>query len=333
MPKTILTGGQAGTLRRGLRDSFANAYESVAEQTKQALEPVMALDLPSDTDREFYAYYRHAPYPMYWPRGSEAPKDGFDAVQFNVINYDYGIEIEWHKNDEADDQINTLRNRASDAGTNFAYSDTRAFFDMLTGTATFLPAAIGNAPDGAAVFATTAGGAARFGATSGNLLTGTGVATAAAIRTDIFNAFEQFNLFQNNQGFPLFPQPVMDQGFIVYYAASLEQIYTEAFLQNPTATAAVTATSNAGVQNIFQAAGKNIELRPTQHITDNDSFIFLRGTPHKPFFKQARQPMEEQVFDEANSKESARALLRSLIYHERAGYGVFLPYGVIRVNN
>ena len=336
MAKTVLTGGQSGTLRRGLRDAFANAYESVAEQTKQELEPVMDLNLPSDTDREFYAYYKHAPYPLYWPRGSEAEKQGFSAVQFSVLNYDYGLEIEWHKNDEADDQINMIRSRASEVGTNFAYNDTMAFFDMLLGTANFLPATIGNAPDGAAVFATTAGGAARFGATNGNLLTGTGVATAAAIRTDTFNAFEQFSLFQNNEGKPLFPPSVIDSGYIIYYGAGNEAIFTEAFLQQPTAQTYGTAgvdLAAAGVQNIFQAAGKQIELRATQHITDNDFFIFLRGAPHKPFFKQARQPVEEQVFDEANSKESARTLLRSMIWHERAGYGAFLPYGVIKVNN
>ena len=332
MAKTVLTLGQSGTLRRGLRDAFANAYESVAEQTKQELEPVMDLNLPSDTDREFYAYYQHAPYPLYWPRGSEAEKQGFTAVQFEVLNYDYGLEIEWHKNDEADDQINMIRSRASEVGTNFAYNDTMAFFDMLLGTANFLPATIGNAPDGAATFATTAGGAARFGATFGNLLTGTGVASSAAIRTDTFNAFEQFSLFQNTEAKPLFQPAIIDSGYIIYYGAGNEAIFTEAFLQSPSTNVAPAAGAVAA-QNIFQAAGKQIELRATQHITDNDYFIFLRGAPHKPFFKQQRQPVEEQVFDEANSKESARTLLRSMIWHERAGYGTFLPYGVIKINN
>jgi len=333
MAKTILTGGQSGTLRRGLRDSFSNAYESQAELTKQELDPVMATGLPSDTDREYYAYYEHAPYPRFWPRGSEVVKQGFRAVQFNVINYDWGTEIEWHKNDEADDQIGKLRDRASDGGTNFAYGNTEAFFDMLTGTANFLPATIGNAPDGAAVFATLDGaGNNRFGAASGNLLTGTGVASSAAIRTDTFNAMEQFGLFQNTEGRPLFPRPVLDSGYIIYYAAGNEAIFSEAFLQSPSTNIAPGAGAVAA-QNIFMAAGKKIELRATQEITDNDYYIFLRGCPHKPFFEQRRQEVEEQQFDEANSKESARSLLRSMIWHRRSGFGVFLPYGVIQINN
>jgi len=333
MAKHILTGGQSGTLRRGLRDTFANQYESQAEQTKLALEPMMLTGLPSDGEMEYYAYYKHAPYPRYWPRGQEVEKAGFSAVQFSCVNYDYGIEVEWHGNDEKDDQIGMLRNRAGDAGTNFAYSDTMAFYDMLLGTANFLPSIIGNAPDGAAVFATTDGAAAaRFGATSGNLLTGTGVATAAAIRTDTFNAFEQFGLFQNNLGYPLFPQSVLDSGYIVLYGQANEAIFTEAFLQSPSTNIAPAAGAVAA-QNIFMAGGKKIELRATQHITDNDFFIFLRGTPYKPFFEQTRDPLTEQIFDENNSKESARSLLRSMIWHKRSGYGVWLPYGVIKVNN
>ncbi len=332
MPKTVLTGGQSGTLRRGLRDAFANAYDSVADQTAEELAPVMDLGLPSDTDREFYAYYKHAPYPRYWPRGQEVRKAGFSAVQFSVINYDYGTEVEWHRNDEADDQIGKLRDRAADAGVNFAYCDTLAFFDMLLGTTNFLPGTV-TAPDGAAVFATTAGGAARFGATNGNLLSGNGVASSTVIKQDAFAAMEQFRLFQNTEGNPLFQQAVLDGGFVIYAGAANEELFSEAFFQNPTIHSVVGSTSNAGVENIFAAAGKKVELRFTQHITDNDWFVFLRNVPHKPFFEQTRDPVSEQPFDEGNSKESARTLLRSMIWHKRSGYGSFLPYGVIKINN
>jgi len=335
MPQMILTGGQSGTLRRGLRDAFDNAYESQAESTKQNLEPVMALGLPSDTDKEFYSYFKHAPYPRYWPTGENVAKAGFAAVQFNVLNYDYGLEVEWRANDEDDNQNSTgVRDRASDTGRNFAYNPTLAFFDMLLGTANFLPAAIGNAPDGAAAFATTDGtGAARFGATSGNLLTGTGIASHVALRTDIWTAIEQFSLFQNTESKPLFPPTVLDSGYIVYFGAANEEVYTEAFLTNPQAFEAAGGTGNAGTQNSFIAGGKRFELRPTQHITTDDAYVFLKGAPHKPFFQQMRKPATEEPFDESNSKESARNRLRSLIWHERTGYGLFLPYGVIKIDN
>jgi len=335
MPQMVLTGGQSGTKRRGLRDAFANAYDSMAAEIAEELAPLANLDLPSDTDQEFYAYYKSAPHPAFWPEGENVRKAGFDAVQFSVYNKDWGLEVEWRKNDEADDQIGKLRPRIADAGKNFALLQHRVFFQLLTGatSTSLLPYATPTAPDGAVLFATTAGGAARFGATNGNLLTGTGVAASTTIRADVFGALEQFRLFQDSQGQQLWPDRILDQGVIILYGAALEEMFTEAFLQNPTIHSINTATSNAGVQNIFQAAGKAIELRPTQYITDNDYFIFLRGAPYKPIFSQLRQPLMEEPFDEGNSVEHARSLQRSMIWHKREGWGLFLPYAAIKINN
>jgi hypothetical protein len=335
----VLTGGQSGTLRRGLRDAFDNAYETEAERTKELLEPVMALGLPSDTDQEFYSYFKDAPFPRYWPRGQEVIKAGFEAVQFSLINRDFGIEIEWHGNDEDDNQNTTaIRTRAADSGRNFAFNPTDAFFDLLLGTTTFLPAT-GNAPDGAAVFATTDGaGNARFGATNGNLLTSTGnnsFSSSIVLRADLWRAIEQFHLFQNTQSKPLFPKQVHDQGYILYYGAANQDVFAEAFLANPAAVTYGTAGTDLAAtspENSLAAAGISIEGRAVQQITDNDAFLFLKGSPFKPFFQQLRQPPTEQPFDEGNSKSSARSKLRSMIWHERAAYAPFLPYGVIKLN-
>ena len=262
-------------------------------------------------------------------------KAGFEAVQFSLINRDFGLEVEWHGNDEDDNQNSTgIRTRAADTGRNFAFNRTDAFFDMQLGTTNFIPA-VPNAPDGAAVFATTAGGSARFGATNGNLLTSTGnnsFSSATVLRADLWTAIEQFRLFQNTQGKPLFSNRVLNGGFILYYGAANEDVFSEAYLQNPTAAALTTATSNAGVENSLFSANKRIEGRPVQQITDNDAFLFLRDAPFKPFFHQLREAPTEQPFDESNSKQSARSRLRSMIWHERSSYAPFLTYGVIKLN-
>lgn len=335
MPKTILTGGQSGTLRRGLRDSFANAYETTSQETREELAAVMP-ELPSDTDQEFYAYFKSAPYPRHWPRGSEVEKSGFEAVQFSVVNYDKGIEVEWHKNDELNSKV-PLRSRAAEAGENFSYLDTEAFFDLLLGTTVVLPGTV-TAPDGAAIFATTAGGAARFGATNGNLLTGTGgnsFSSVTVLRGDIWAAVEQFHLFQNTEGRPLWAKQRL-KNFIVFFAADEQEVANEAFNLNPapmTFGTAGTDLSSTSVSNPFMSAGLTFELRPTPHITDNDIFVVMKDAPQKPFFKQVHTPVEELPFDENNSKDSARSLLRSLIFHEYSGYGSFLPYQIIKINN
>ena len=105
----------------------------------------------------------------------------------------------------------------------------------------------------------------------------------------------------------------------------------EAFLLNVVSLTTV-AAGNIPIPNSLMAGGVKIELKPTQHITTDDIYIFLKGAPHKAMFKQIRTPPEENPFDEANSKESARTLLRSIIFHEYAGYGIFLPYQTIKLN-
>lgn len=336
MPPLVITGGQSGTLRAGLRDAFDTAYESQAASIAEELGPLANLNLPSGTDQEVYAYYKDAPHPRYHPRGENMPQVGFDAVQFTVPNYDWSIEVPWHKNDEADDQLRMLRPRVADAGENYAMLDHRLFFQLLTGTtdAQLLPNATPNAPDGAGLFSTTDGAsAARFGATSGNLLTGTGVASSVTIRNDAYSALEQFGLFKNTQNHQLWPKSVLDQGIIVMCGTAIEQAVMEAFNQNPTIHSINTATSNASVQNIFAAAGKKIEVRSTQYITDNDIYVFLRGAKHKAIFSQDRQPVVQSEFDENNSAEHARSLTRSNTLHARKGWGIFLPYSVIKINN
>lgn len=331
MPKTVLTGGQSGTLRRGIRDAFQNAYDTQAQQTKADLAPVMD-NFPSDTNQEYYAYYKSAPHPRYWPRGSEVEKSGFEAVQFSVINYDYGVEVEWHKNDELDDQLGKLRGRAADAGTNFAYSDTQAFFDLIQGTTNYLPGTV-NAPDSAAMYATTAGGSNRFGASSGNLLTATGnnsFSSVSVLRADIWRVVEQFALFQDTESKPLWPRSMLND-FIVYFAADEQEIAVEAFNLNWHSYSTV-AAGNIPVPNSLMAGGLKFELRPSPQITTNDIYVFLRNAPHKAVFKQVRTPMEESPFDERNSKESARTLLRSMIFHEYSGFGIFLPYQTIKLD-
>lgn len=332
MPKTIITGGQSGTLRRGLRDAFANAYDTMAEQIREELAPVMD-EFPADTNQEYYAYYESAPHPRYWPRGSEVQKSGFKSVQFSVINYDYGVEIEWHKNDELDEQLGKLRSRAAQAGNNFAYSDTQAFFDLLQGTTSYLPGTV-TAPDGANIYATTAGGSNRFGASNGNLLTSTGnncFSSSSVLRGDIWRAVEQFLLFQDTEGKQLWPTDMV-KDIIVYFAADNLDVAVEAFNLNWHSYSTVTA-GNIPIQNSLMSGGIKIEPRPTPLITTDDAYVFLRNAPHKPFFKQIRTPMEELPFDERNSKESARTLLRSLIFHEYSGYGAFLPYQTIKLNS
>ena len=333
MPGQIVVS--ANTLTAGIRADFASEYASSYETSKARLANCMDLGVPSDKLTEIYAYYKTAPYPRIWKRGDAIPQDAFDSVQFSVTNRDWAIQVEWNENDREDDQTRSLMQRAREAGTNFATLSERVFFQILTGSVSndLLPA-IPTAPDGAAMYAATDGsGAARFGATGGNLVTGSGVASSAAIRTDFYNAIEQLRLFQDTQGQPLHSEDYIDKGLTVVYPVSAEMTFREAFQQGRTLAADTTAQSNAAVSNIIMESGLNITLWGSPRITDNDWFVFANGAPLKPVFQQVRRPLRESYANMDNSDLARTTKIESVSWDSRDGFGVFLPYSTVKVNN
>ena len=333
-------GGQtilaANALTAGLRADFAATYRQQYRFVRERLARIMMLGVPSDKLTELYAYFESAPYPIRWPRGQTISSKPFKSVQFSVTNVDWARKIEWHKNDREDDQIRSLFDQARQLGANFATLHERVFFQLLTNTTdSTLLATIPNAPDGAAFFATTAAGANRFGVSGGNIVTGTGVATSGAVRTDFFSAISRFKRFQDTEGQPLLEEGVLDQGISVIYGATNEQIFREAFIQSRTvqATAAGQASTGAAVTNIVLESGLNLKLWSTQRITDNDWFIILEGTQIKPVFQQEREALKEHVETMDNSDYARRTKIESIQWDARYGYGINIPYSAIKVDN
>tara|TARA_Y100000310_G_scaffold334113_1_gene413079 strand:- start:5374 stop:6384 length:1011 start_codon:yes stop_codon:yes gene_type:complete len=328
----------ANTLTAGIRADFADAYRQSYEGVAARLSSVMDLGIPSDKLTEIYAYFQSAPYPRLWTRGQGIPADAFGSVQFSVTNRDWAIRIEWHENDREDDLTRSLMERAREAGRNFATLPERIFFQLLLNDSsnTELLPAIPNAPDGAAMYATTdSGGSARFGITNGNLLTGTGIASSAAVRNDFFGAVEQMRGFQDTEGQPLWSDSILDRGFSVVFGVHNWQVFAEAFQQGRTLAAATTAQSNAAVTNIIMESGLNIDLWPTQRIpsSDDDFFVFSKGAPHKPVFQQMRRALRESYGNMDNSDSARETKIEHVQWDSREGYGLMLPYQTVKINN
>ena len=321
----------ANTLTAGIRADFADAYKSAYEASKSRLGSVMDLGLPSDKLTELFAYFESAPYPRLWKRGDAISADEFGSVQFNVTNRDWGIRIGWHENDREDDQTRSLMDRAREAGRNFGTLPERVFFQILLNAADndLLPA-VPLSPDGAAMFSTTdGGGAARFGIANGNLLTGTGVASSAAIRTDFFSAIEQLRGFQDTQGQPLWPDNILDGGFSVIYGVHNEGEFREAFQQGRT------LDGGAAVTNIIMESGLNVDLWSTQRIPsgNDDWYVFAKKAPYKATFQLVRRPLRESFGNMDNSDEARQTKIEHVQWDSREGYGLMLPYSCLQLNN
>jgi hypothetical protein len=253
--------------------------------------------------------------------------------QFRVQNFDYGRRIQWHENDRQDDQTKTLYDQARTLGEHFASLPERIFFQMLQNQTDFdLLPAIPLAPDGAALYATTAGGADRFGVTNGNIVTGTGVASAAAIRADFFSAISRMKQFRDTENQPLWSDFHFDRGFSVIAGAQNWQVLAEAFRQSLTSSIAPGAGA-AGVTNIILESGLRIDLWLTQRITDNKIYVFMRQTPKKAMFEQVRSPLREAYATMDTSDQVRDSKLEYIQWDCRHGYSIALPYQTVLINN
>lgn len=316
-----------------VRTEFVNTYNTATASLKEALAPVMEMDIPSTRLTEFYAYYLKSPHMKIWRRNETISEKGFNSVSFSVENKDWAIRIPWHENDERFDQTKSLVDVARKTGTDAAILDQRVFFQINTGaTDNELLAAIPTAPDGAALYATTAGGVNRFEASSGNLLTGSGVATPAAIRNDFFSALEQFRLFKDGEGQPLLNPAELGSTYYVYYGAARMREYAEAFQQTLTSFTTV-AAGNVAVSNVIADAGVNFKLIATPYITDDDAFVFCTGVPIKAIFSQLAFPLREVSADMANSDSVRTTKYKYMQWDLTKGFGISLPYQAIKINN
>jgi phage major head subunit gpT-like protein len=323
-----------GMLAAGLRADFWDTYERVKNRSQDSrLSLVMDLGVTATTREHTFGYFEAAPHLAYWRRGDSIPADAMKNATWTVKNYEFARRIAWSKFDRQDDQTQSLLAVARMTGQSAALMPERFFFDLITGTTSTLPA-VPNAPDGAAFFATTAGGAARFGATSGNLLTGSGVSTIAQVTADYYAAIEQFLLYQDGQGQPLFSSDMVDAGTVVIHAAADTQIMEQAFKQVRQGTL-IGVDAGTTPSNLIQDASRNVTLWASSRLATGSWYIFLRETPVKPTFLMNRDSLREYTSMEGdNNSDHTRSTGEEYIQWEvRQGAGIALPYGAIKVLN
>ena len=324
----------SGVLANGLRTDFWDTYAAIRNrQADSRLGMVMDMGIGATNREHKFGYFEAAPHFEQWVRGQSIPTDAMDSVDFDVPVYNWGRRVKWHSDDKEDDQTQSLFDVARQAGQSAALLPERFFFDLITDNPGTLPA-IPLAPDGASMFATTAGGSARFGVTDGNLLTGSGVASVSAIRTDYYNAIEQWKQMTDGKGQPLLSDETIDSGVIIVHGAANTEAFEETFLQRRQGEVLGTDAGTTPT-NLVQDASRNVTLWGSQRISDNDWFMFLRNPPKMAtFFLDRKGVMEESSLRGENNGDLTRDTGEEYIqWHSRSGAGIALPFGAIKCNN
>ena len=322
----------SAVLVNGLRTEFADTYSAVRNRLADSrLASVMDLGVNATNRQHDFAYFKSAPHFDIWKRGGQISSKGMESVLFNVPVYEWGRGIPWLKWDKDDDQTSSLMSVARQTAESAALLPERFFFDLLENNTGLLPA-IPTAPDGAAMFATTAGGSARFGATNGNLLTGSGV-TASAILTDFYDTLVQFMAFQDTEGQPLIGDQVLQQPLILIHPIGLTEAMETAFLQKQQLG---DDTAGGAKSNLVADTAKRVTLWPSPRLTDtNDWYIFLGAPPKQATFFLDREGVQEHsaTMDDNNSDQVRKTAEEYIQWHSRSGAGIALPYAAIKTTN
>lgn len=323
-------------LLRDLRSEFLKTYQG-STSSNPALDACMRRGISSTKRTEYYGYHESTPNFERWDRGEDMPEDEILSRSFSVTNYRFAKAIGWFEDDLDDIQLSGFRERARAVAMKAAKLDERVFFQILTAAANAqLLQAIPNAPDGAALYAATAGGADRFGVSGGNLITGSGVATAAAVRTDFWSAINRMGLFQDTEGEPLL-EDELDGEIVVLAGRSNAEVFTEAFKQERTLSIVQEGGANVGgaaVTNSIREGNLNVRLWFSQRISDNDWSVFVNSpSVPKPIFSQTRREVRVIEENRTNSRVARRQGRQAILADGRFGFGVALPYGTVKVNN
>ncbi len=317
----------------GLNDRWKATYEG-ALASYPWIDKIMDRTPTSDKRTEIYAYFKSAPQLERKPDAQNIASESFDADQYSCTNFEVEKRIPWRKKDREDDMLKSLMVHVEMLARDAATYDARIAGQMLAGaTDVKLLEVVPNAPDGGALFATTASGAARFGATSGNLLTGSGVSNPDQITTDMFAAIAQYQLFQDTKGRRLFSDEILDGEYLVLYAPSASNAlqFTKAFKQMIVASTA--GAAGAGVSNPIVATGMNITAKPFFYLSGGDWIVGAVNAPIKALFKQTRIPYYTTYAVEQNSDTARNEDVEAFYVKGRLGFGINLAAPLVKIDN
>lgn len=311
---------------RGLRAEFNDVQRVRGAQVRQQVGQIMAY-WDSDGAFEVYHGYDAVPVVKPWPRGTERSKDSFDEFVYYQRNFDFNLAIEWHENDENDDQTGQLVPRAREGGLRFAQLPLRAVVEMLNGSATALltEGGIPKAYDGYDLY--SAGGTTRFGVTNGNVVTGNGVGTVADVIEDYNNGMARMASFKDTTGTEtLWDGPALQKPLVVAPYA-LKKVFESAQKAKSTH---VNGGAIGAADNVW-AGEFDLWLEP--RLTGTDWFIFLQQSEFKTFFQQERQAIRDNIQDFSNSDITRNTKKKAYMADWRGAWGIWVPQTSVKIDN
>lgn len=313
---------------RGLRAEFNDVFRQRGVEVRRQMSAVMGF-WGSDGAFEVYHGYDAVPLVTPWKRGESRSRSSFGEFTYYQANYDYNLALEWHGNDEADDQTGQLVPRARDGARRFSSLPLYAMVEILSGSATdlLIEQGIPSAYDGNALFSSGTG--SRFGVVGGNIVTGAGVGDVASVLSSYNTGMARFAAFTDttgNNNAKMWDSDALKKPLVV---APYE--HKAVFEQAQKAKQTHINGGAIGAADNVWAGEFDLWLEP--RLSGEDWYIFLTASEFKAFFQQERQALQDNVDDFSNSDRTRDTKVKAVMWDWRGAWGIWVPQTAVKIDN
>lgn len=315
---------RAGVLK-DLMETWKNKAPVFEKQQKLLVKflPYKALRKAS------FVWKESLPFPKPWPYGKGRTYQTLKDRLIQVSYTPYELSIPYNYYDLEDDQLGDQKTHIEKAVERFLMLPDKFIAEYLNSSASLLPA-INNAYDGVALFSTTDGdGSDRFSASGGNIVTGSGGGTAAAVLHDVLAAQRRFLTFKDTAGQPIFSEEnVTLDRLSVIVPNALNEVLQKATKSEyiHMDTGSITAESN------FAKGTFKYHLNP--YLTDSVDYYVAVEDPYWKAFVYRSPKALRQIFSEFSNSDRAREYNEEALMADlRVGIGPWIPFVFIKINN
>lgn len=279
-------------------------------------------------------YFGAAPNPQYWEDGDGIPSSNMDSFTFNIVHKAFGIKVPFTWDDVRYDRTGSLMEMIRDTANNWKRLDPRVLFQFVNnGVDSLLYPTVPLCPDGALMYATTAGGANRGGVSGGNILSGAFMDSAAEALLGLVGAYNRACSFLNTEGQPKQSAASLRKMVVIWpqaYATVLQQALGQPLTTNDASSAAVTNFVTEGKLQGIGIGGLVIYPWVTPMLTAKEFFVFFPDVK-RSFGRSDVEPVQELPADFGNSDTARDYKQFSVSFHNLAGHYLAPFYGTVNV--
>lgn len=251
------------SLRKGLVTIFNNELETFPE-VANLIQPLMTV-VNTTTSREYLGWLGAVPTPSEFK--GERKFTEMEMYDYYVDVKDWNIPLQIPMNDYNDDQNNLWGRRLGGLLRQASTMDVIRFTELLNNGEVGL--AFDKKPFFSLIHAWK-----EYSTPQPNIVAGSGIASSTAIKTDLYNAYEQYADFKNSKGQYINSTDI--PSWVIIAPTGTKSVIDEALM----------ADQIGNTTNIVKNFAKVIYL---QGMTGDSWYLFDTSTENKPFIKLNRE--------------------------------------------